>query len=41
MVTYQEHTSHKDSQALTVTGRLRIARVDLVLHLLERKALKK
>lgn len=36
---YKEHPSHKHSEALAITGRLRIARVDLVLHLLEWKAL--
>ena len=37
--TYQEHASYEDHQAVTITRRLRIARVDLVLHLLEGQAL--
>jgi len=37
--TYQEHACYEDHQAVTITRRLRIARVDLVLHLLEGQAL--
>ena len=35
----KEHTSDKHDKALAVTGGLRIASVDLVLHLLEGQAL--
>ena len=37
--TYKKHAGHKHNQALTITRRLSIARVNLVLDLLERQTL--
>lgn len=37
--TYQQHARHKHHKCLAVTGRLRVARVDLVLDLLKGEAL--
>ena len=38
--TYQQHARHQHDERLPVTGRLSVARVDLVLHLLEGEALR-
>ena len=38
-IIHKKHARHKDNETLTVASRLRVACVDLVLHLLKRQAL--